>query len=417
MLNLRLYGNPEAPEIYRIRDFLRRSSVDYTWVDISNPENIAAANIPDSQKILFEDPSATAIEFSDGGWLANPTLENVVRGLGWLRKPKYDEYDVSIYGAGPAGLSAAVYAASEGLKTILVERDAIGGQAGTSSLIENYMGFPQGISGAELALRGREQALKFGAEILLLREGLTGSFSGNRIHVTLSNGDVITARANICATGIAYRKLGLANEDRFLNNGVYYGAGASEAILCQGKPIVVVGGGNSAGQAVSYFSGFAAKVYMVIRGANLKDTMSDYLLRRVTQIPNVEVLFNTQVTALEGDGHLEKLRLVNSKDNSSAWYDTNHLFLCIGGVPHTDWAAGTHIRDPLGYLITGADLLPQSGFAGSWPLDRLPYHLETSMPGSFAAGDVRYNAVKRVASAVGEGAMAVTFVHKYLLSL
>jgi thioredoxin reductase (NADPH) len=416
MLKLRLYDNPESPEIYRIRDFLRRSSVDYTWIDTTDPANIAAANIPASQKMLFENPAATAVEFPDGGWLPNPTLENIVRGLGWLHKPKYDEYDVSIYGAGPAGLSAAVYAASEGLKTVLVERDAIGGQAGTSSLIENYMGFPQGISGAELAKRGREQAIKFGAEILLLREGFKASYSNNRMHVTLTNGDVLSSRANICATGIEYRKLGLENEDKFTNNGLYYGAGASEAVLCQGKPIVVVGGGNSAGQAVSYFSGFAAKVYMVVRGGNLKDTMSDYLLRRVTTIPNVEVLFNTQVTELEGEGHLEKIRLVNSKDNTSAWYDTNHLFLCIGGIPHTAWAAGTHIRDPLGYLITGADLLPHPEFAGLWPLSRIPYHLETSLPGSFAAGDVRYNAVKRVASAVGEGAMAVTFVHNYLIS-
>ena len=417
MFKLRLYGDPESPNLYLIRDFLRRSGVDYEGFDTSNPASLAAANIPDSQKSLFVTPGATAVEFPDGGWLTDPTVENIARGLGWLRKPKYEEYDVSIYGAGPAGLSAAVYAASEGLKAILVERSAIGGQAGTSSLIENYMGFPQGVSGAELAKRGREQVMKFGAEILLLREGYKGAFSGNRIHVTLTNGDVLTSRSNICATGIEYRKLGLPDEDKFTNCGLYYGAGASEAILCKGKTIVVVGGGNSAGQAVSYFSGFAGKVYMIIRGANLKDTMSDYLLRRITQLPNVEVKFNCRVTALEGESRLQRIEVSCDKDNTSTWYETEHLFLCIGGIPHTQWAADTHIRDQQGYLITGADLLPHAEFANTWQLDRLPYHLETSVPGSFAAGDVRYNAVKRVAAAVGEGAMAVTFVHKYLLSL
>lgn len=417
MLKIRLYGDPESPNLYLIRDFLRRSNVEFQGVDTTNPAGLAAADIPDAQKSLLLAPGSSAVEFPDGSWLTDPTVENVVRGLGWLRKPKYELYDVSIYGAGPAGLSAAVYAASEGLKAILVERDAIGGQAGTSSLIENYMGFPNGISGADLAQRGREQVMKFGCEILLLRAGSKAAFSDNRILVTLNNGDVLAARSTICATGIEYRKLGLPGEDKFTNCGLYYGAGASEANLCKGKTVVVVGGANSAGQAVSYLSGFADKVLMVVRGANLSDTMSDYLLQRITRLPNVELQFNCQVTALEGDSRLQRVKVSCDKDNTETWYETEHLFLCIGGIPHTQWAAETHIRDPQGYLITGADLLTQTGFANTWPLQRLPYYLETSVPGSFAAGDVRYNSVKRVAAAVGEGAMAVTFVHKYLLSL
>jgi thioredoxin reductase (NADPH) len=414
MNKLKLYGKPDSSEMYPIRDFLSRSVVDYDLFDIDDK-----AALPTDRPVGVDQlGDYPAIEFPDGQFLVNPDLEEVAAHLGWINKPSYDEYDLSIYGAGPAGLSAAVYAASEGLKTVLVEREAIGGQAGTSSLIENYMGFPDGISGAELAERARQQALKFGVEILLLREGINGTFHNNRMFVDLRSGGTLVSKASICATGVEYARLKLEGEERFFHKGVYYGAGASEACFCYGKDIFIVGGGNMAGQAASYFSGFARKVYMVIRRDNLSHTLSDYLVKRIKGIPNVEILYNSNVTALEGDRELDRIKITNKLDNTETWYDTNKLFICIGGDPNTDWAIESNIiRCPSGYLVTGSDLINHEGFKERWQLERLPYHLETSMPGLFAAGDVRFSSVKRVASAVGEGAMAVTQVHQYLAGL
>jgi thioredoxin reductase (NADPH) len=411
MKKLTLFSPPDAPELYSLRDFLQRSVVAYEWVDVTT-----ARTLPAGLREAYEAGRwAPAITFPDGQLLLNPTVEEVAEHLGWISKPSQQEYDVSIYGAGPAGLSAAVYAASEGLRTVLIEREAIGGQAGTSSLIENYMGFPDGIAGAELAERARQQALKFGVDILLLREGIKGTFYDHRIHVELANGDRLVARANICATGVEYEKLHLPNEAQFFNKGLYYGAGASEAFFCQNKDVYIVGGGNSAGQAASYFAGFARRVYMVIRKGSLAATLSDYLVKRVTTIPNISILYHSTVQELAGDAVLQGIKIENSLDGTTTWHQTGKLFICIGGKPNTDWAQETSIiRDPNGYLITGNDLVGRAGFPDCWPLARPPYHLETSVPGSFAAGDVRLNSVKRVASAVGEGAMAVTLVHKYL---
>jgi len=415
MNKLTLFGPPDAPELYELRDFLQRSVVQYDWVDVTDDLSALPASL---RQAYATGHRAPAIAFPDGQVVLNPTVQEVAQHLGWISKPSSQDYDLSIYGAGPAGLSAAVYAASEGLRTVLIEREAIGGQAGTSSLIENYMGFPEGIAGAELAERARQQALRFGVDILLLREGIKGTFYNNRIHVDLASGDQLVARANICATCVEYAKLGLPNEAQFFNKGVYYGAGASEAMFCRGRDVLVVGGGNSAGQAASYFAGFARKVYMVIRKGNLAATLSDYLVKRVTTTPNIEILYHVTVQELAGDHVLEGVKLVNSQDGTATWYDTSKLFICIGGKPNTEWARDTAIiRDPNGYLVTGPDLVGRAGFPECWPLARPPYHLETSVPGSFAAGDVRLNSVKRVASAVGEGAMAVTLVHKYLAEL
>jgi thioredoxin reductase (NADPH) len=324
---------------------------------------------------------------------------------------------LAIYGAGPAGLSAAVYGASEGLKTIVIERSAIGGQAGTSSKIENYLGFPAGISGAELAERAREQALRFGAEILMAREGVRGEFTAGERTGYLADGTKIIARCAICATGVQYRRLGLPNEEHYLGAGLYYGAGASEAALCRQDHVIVIGGGNSAGQAAMYFSRYARLVTVVIRGDSLKNTLSMYLLDRIRAAPNIEVLTHTEVTALEGDELLRSVTLTNNKTREQQQVSTSWVFACIGGVPHTDWAVEAGIvRDEAGYLVTGPDLLHQGRVPEVWPISRSPYYLETSMPGLFAAGDVRHGAIKRCASAVGEGAMAVTFVHRYLES-
>jgi len=409
MNKLKLYGEPDSPEIYPIRDFLKRSVVDFEWIDI-NTQSKYIGDIAEKKHPV--------IEFPDGKVLIDPSLEQIARELGWIIKPKYTEYDLSIYGAGPAGLSAAVYAASEGLKTILVEREAIGGQAGTSSLIENYLGFPEGISGAELAERARQQALKFGVEILLLKEGVKGTFYDNRIHVDFASGEKLVAKTNICATGVEYARLNLPDESRFFHKGVYYGAGASEAFFCQDKDLYIVGGGNSAGQAATYFSGFAKRVFMVIRKGNLAETLSEYLIQRIATIKNIFVLYYAEVTELEGDEYLQRIKIRNRKDGTEIWHETSKLFICIGGKPNTEWAAETAIcRDPNGYLYTGNDLVTLDQYKSCWPLERPPYHLETSVPGSFAAGDVRFNSVKRVASAVGEGAMAVTQVHQYLSNL
>ncbi len=408
---IKLYGQPNSPEAYKIRDFLKRSVVEFDWIELLSDEDCYR----ELGLASLEELRLPVVELIDGTQLFAPTVQEVAQHLGWVRQPKFQEYDLSIYGAGPAGLSAAVYAASEGLRTVLIERHAVGGQAGSSSLIENYLGFPKGISGSDLAEKARQQAVKFGVELLILREGVKAEFKDNRIYVDLANGSKMIARTNICATGVEYRRLNLPNEERFLNRGVYYGAGASEAPLCRNKHVFVVGGGNSAGQAVMYFSQFAQKVIMLVRSNNLASSLSQYLVDRITNTSNIEVLYNSQVSKLHGDGNLQQITITNLDSGSTQEVDTQHLFISIGGVPNTEWAKDTNIiRDKAGFLITGSDLLKNERFQELWILNRDPYYLETSVPGSFAAGDVRQNSVKRVASAVGEGAMAVTFVHKYL---
>ncbi len=417
---VRLYGLPNSAEAYEIRDFLNRSVVEFDWIALTcDADCYKELELPTLSNVRLP-----VVEFPDGTQLFAPTIREIAQRLGWVTQPKFKEYDLSIYGAGPAGLSAAVYAASEGLRTVLVERHAVGGQAGTSSLIENYMGFPEGISGADLAERARQQAVKFGIELLLLREGMKSEFRNNRIYTDMADGSKMIARANICATGIEYRRLNLPNEDQFLKVGLFYGAGASEAPMCGGEHVFIVGGGNSAGQAAMYLSRYAAKVTMLIRGDTLAATLSQYLLKRITNTSNIEALFNAQVTGLTGDTSLHQItgdtslhqiEVTNCRDGSAQQIDTRRLFVCIGGAPNTEWAKDTHIvRDQAGYLVTGSDLLKEGRLPQCWTLERDPFFLETSIPGSFAAGDVRHGSVKRVASAVGEGAMAVTFVHRYL---
>jgi thioredoxin reductase (NADPH) len=408
---IRVLGTRGSALAYAIRDFLYRSDVPFEWVELTNNEQARS----EAQVSGLDDERLPVFLFPDGTRLEHPTVRRVTEKLGWFRNPSRSEYDLAIYGGGPAGLSAAVYGASEGLKTVLVERWALGGQAGSSPKIENYLGFPKGISGAELAERAREQACHFGAEILLNREGVRGEFMPGKGIGYLADGTKIIARASLCATGIDYRRLGLPNEERLHGAGIYYGAGASEAIFCENEHVYVVGGGNSAGQAALHFCRYTPKVTLVAREDSLEQSMSEYLIDRIRSEPKVEVLVSTVVTALHGERVLTAITLRNTRTGAEWMAETSRLFLCLGGVPHTQWAEEVGIvRDGGGYLVTGLDLLKKGERPKNWKLERDPYYMETNMPGVFAAGDVRHGSVKRCASAVGEGAMAVTFIHRYL---
>jgi thioredoxin reductase (NADPH) len=409
---LTLIGVHRSPKGYALRDFLHRSNIPFIWAELTSDAEAREK----AQVSGLSDPRLPICIFPDGERMESATIRQVVEKLGWFKTPSRTEYDLAILGAGPAGLSAAVYGASEGLKTVVIERSVIGGQASTTTRIENYLGFPQGISGNELTARAREQACRFGAEILLLRTGVSAEFKPGFGVGELEDGTKLVMHASICASGIQYRRLGLPEEDRFLGAGVYYGAGASEAQFCIGDEVYVVGGGNSAGQAVMHFSRYARSVVMVLRGGGLKETVSQYLIDRILANPKVKLLTNTLVTALHGDDTLKEITLTNKLTGESKTVPCGWLFLCLGGIPNTDWAekAGI-IRDEAGYLVTGTDLKKFGLNQNNWPIDRDPYFLETNVPGVFAAGDVRHGSVKRCASAVGEGATAVTSVHRYLM--
>ena len=410
---VRLYGKRGCPAAYAIRDFLHRSDIPFEWIELRDDEHarkeLGVENVDDSRLPICI--------FGDGTRIERPSVRQITEKLGWFRNPSRSEYDLAIYGAGPAGLSASVYGASEGLKTVLVERLAVGGQAATSPKIENYLGFPEGISGAGLAERAREQASRFGTEILIHRAGVRGEFTPGKGVVDLDDGTKIISRVSVCATGVEYRRLGLPNEEKLFGAGVYYGAGASEAQLCGNEHVVIVGAGNSSAQASLYLAHYARKVSIVMRGERLNDNVSEYLVDRVTHTPNIEIVPKSLVVALHGDDMLRAVTLRNCETGEERMIETSFLFLCLGGVPNTQWAKEVGIvRDEEGYLVTGPDLRKFSTPGETWKLNREPYYLETSMPGVFAAGDVRHGSIKRVASAVGEGAMAIAFVHRYLAS-
>jgi thioredoxin reductase (NADPH) len=408
---VKVYGRLGNAAAYAIRDFLHRCDVPFEWVPLGSDQD--AREQADVEHL--RDERLPVCVFPDGARMETPTIRQLIERLGWFRNPSRAEYDLAIYGAGPAGLSAALYAGADGLSTVLVERWAIGGQAGSSSRIENYLGFPEGISGTELAERARKQAEKFGVEILLAREGVSAQLQPGRGVGVLEDGTKIIARASICATGVTYRCLGLPNEAQLLGAGLYYGAGASEAPLTAGEHVVIVGGGNSAGQAAMNFAPHAARVSMVVRGDSLKSTLSHYLIQRIETTRNIEVLTRTEVTALRGDKTLREIALRHTATGEERRVPTRWLFVCIGGEPQTHWAGAIGMaRDDAGYLVTGRDLLCDGARPPGWPLDREPFLLETNIPGVFAAGDVRHGAVRRCASAVGEGAMAVAFVHRVL---
>lgn len=406
---VKVVGHRWSARSHEIRDFLARNAVPYRWYAADEPEGgrlLAAAGA---------DPSAVPLVLPrDGPPLPNPTPAELARHVGLSTNPSTDFYDLIIVGGGPAGLGAAVYAASEGLRTVLVEREATGGQAGQSSRIENYLGFPAGVSGAQLTDRARRQTLKFGAEMLNTRvaEGLEAR--GSARVVRFEDGSELAAHAVLLATGVSYRLLDAPGLVEFNGRGVFYGAAATEAAGCVDQDVFVVGGANSAGQAAAFFAKHATSVTLLVRGAQLQDSMSYYLIEQLQALPNVTVRTCTKVVAGSGSTRLESITLRDSRTGATEEVPVGWLFVYIGAAPLTGWLDGVVARDQHGFVLAGPDLLRDGRRPAGWTLDRDPYYLETSLPGVFVAGDARADSVKRVASAVGEGAMAVTILHRYL---
>jgi thioredoxin reductase (NADPH) len=377
-----------------------------------------ASDEPEGQRLLAAaktDGLALPVVITpDGDPMVEPTDAELAARVGLATTPSQDFYDLIVIGGGPAGLGAAVYGASEGLRTVLVEQLATGGQAGQSSRIENYLGFPDGVSGAQLTDRARRQATKFGAEVLTTREVTGLEVRGPARRVTFADGSFLDAHTVILATGVSYRRLGAPGLDDLTGRGVYYGSALTEAAAGAGQDVYVVGGANSAGQAALYLSRFAKSVTMLVRGSSLEKSMSYYLVKRIADIPNISVRTGTEVVRASGEDHLEHLTLRDTAQGTTETVDAQLLFLFIGAAPLTDWLDGVVTRDARGFVVTGPDLSPGGERPRGWSLDRMPYYLETSVPGVFVAGDARAESAKRVASAVGEGAMAVMLVHRYL---
>jgi thioredoxin reductase (NADPH) len=407
-----LVGSRSSTEAYAIRDFLTRNRIVYDWKDIDAGETHDAYR-PGMRLPLCLLPDGSrpeGVSLHEGA-----TVETVARGLGLVAEPRLGEYDLTIVGAGPAGLAAAVYAASEGLRTMVVEAVAPGGQAGTTSLIENYLGFPDGVSGSQLAARATVQAERFGAEILLARPvDDVAPDSGGYIS-RLSDGTTIASRAVLYAAGVEWRRLDAPGVDRLLGAGVYYGAGPSEALGCRGCNVVIIGGGNSAGQACMRFSRYAAHVTLLVRGDGLSASMSQYLIDQIAERENIEVRLRSQVVSVDGDDHLRTIAVATAGSDAIETLPASALFICIGGIPRTHCADRVGlILDSTHFLLTGTDLAAGGRKPPGWTLTRAPFPLETNLPGFFAAGDVRSGSVKRCAAATGEGAMSVSLVHRHL---
>ena len=406
-----LIGHQWSADTQAAKEFLARNQVPYRHLDVTDPTGarlLAAAGLAD-------DVPLPVVLLPDGSVLERPSLRELAARAGLSTEAGSPFYDLVVVGGGPAGLGAAVYGASEGLRTLLVERAATGGQAGQSSRIENYLGFPQGLSGAELAQRARDQAVRFGVEVVTAAEvtGVEPQGDGRVVH--LDGAGSVTAHAVVLATGVSYTRLPAAGVDAFAGRGVFYGAAAHEAVNCTGQDVYVVGAANSAGQAALFFRRYAARVVLVVRGSDLRRSMSEYLVARIEADPTIEVRLCTEVVGAGGDEHLETLELRDGVRGVVEQVRAGWLFVFIGAVPRTDWLGERFARDGRGFVLTGLELLDADGRPPpDWPLQRDPYLLESSVPGVFVAGDVRAASVKRVASAVGEGAMAVTLVHTYL---
>jgi thioredoxin reductase (NADPH) len=410
---VRLLAGRWAPGGHLIRDFLTRNQVPYAWLDPTEDAEgkKLAASLEESEPL---DPAIPMVLFADGSTLRDPSTREIAEKVGLQTRAALPFYDVVIVGGGPAGLAAAVYASSEGLKTILVEQEAPGGQAGTTSRIENYLGFPAGLSGGDLARRGLAQARRLGAEILSPDEVTAIRRDDPYRVVTLAAAGDVSCQTVVVATGVSYRQLDVPGAAELAGAGVYYGAATTEAVLYRDQEVAVVGGGNSAGQAAVYLSRFARRVFLMVRTPELSG-MSQYLVDQIGACPNIEVRFETSVTAAHGEGHLASVSVTGPKGEEDL--PLAAIFVFIGQQPRTEWLEGTVIRDSGGFVLTGSQLLEEGKRPAGWGLDRDPFLLESSLPGIFVAGDVRHRSVKRIASAVGEGAMAVQFVHQYLSGL
>jgi len=408
---IRVIGNRWSPQSHQIKNFLARNQVPYQWLDI---ELEAEAQ----QLVSFTDAEAPKhlplVLFPDGTRLEQPSNMQVAEKIGLRTQAERPFYDLVIVGGGPAGLAAAVYGASEGLGTVMIEREAPGGQAGSSSRIENYLGFPVGLSGADLARRAVTQARRFGVEILNPQEVVSIRVEDPYRVVQLTDGSEISCHALLVATGVAWRTLNVPGIEKLTGAGVYYGAAQTEAIACQGEDVYIVGGANSAGQAAMYFSKYARQVIMLVRGDSLEKGMSQYLVDQIEGTENITVRLNASVVEVKGETSLEAITIWDSTTGEKQTVPATSLFIFIGASPHTDWLDGVVERDERGFILTGPDLVRQGKRPKGWTLDRDPLLLETNVPGIFAAGDVRHGSVKRVASGVGEGAIAVQLIHQYL---
>ena len=410
---IRVLGTRWSPRCYELRDFLARNHVPYQWIDAELSSGDA-----DTKRLLdVLGPEATnlpVVLFPDGTKLLDGVPVEVAQKVGLRTRAQTDFYDLAIIGGGPAGLAAAVYGASEGLHTVIVEREAPGGQAGMSSRIENYLGFPTGLSGGDLARRAVVQARRFGVEILSPQEALSVRTEDPYRIIKLADGSEISCHALMVATGVQWRRLEAPGIDALQGAGVYYGGGTTEAFSSQGERVYVVGGANSAGQAAMNFSKYADRVVILVRGEGLAATMSQYLIDQIQQTPNIQVWTHASVAEVHGDKHLEEISVLCSDTNRVERVPASSMFIFIGALPRTEWLAGLVERDERGFLLTGPDLMRNGERPKGWVPDRDPFLLETNVPGIFAVGDVRRGSVKRVASGVGEGSVAVQFIHQYL---
>ncbi len=403
---VRVIGHRFSKDSHDLRDFLARNRVPARWLDVERDgearELLAVAGVP-----LDRMPVAL---LEDGSVLERPTVLELAERLGVASQPTQDHYDLVIVGGGPAGLAAAVYGASEGLRTVMVEREAPGGQAGQSSRIENYLGFPAGLSGSDLARRATDQARRLGAELLTISDAVALRAEGAGRLVDLSGGGTLSANCVLVASGVSYRQLDAPGFAERTGAGIYYGAALTEARSCADQHVVIIGGANSAGQAAVYFGGYASRVTMLVRGPDLERSMSHYLIEQIAALPNVEVRTGSSAVAADGEGQRLERLTVRGPDGEESYLDADACFVFIGALPLTDWLDGVVARDERGFILAGPDAQ-----AAGWPLKRDPYLLETTVPGVFVAGDVRARSIKRVASAVGEGSMAVSLIHQYLV--
>jgi thioredoxin reductase (NADPH) len=410
---IRVLGTRWSPRCYELRDFLARSHVPYQWIDVEG-----AANDPETQTLMDalgpDKNELPVVLFPDGARMLNSVPADLAQKVGLRTRAETSFYDLAIVGGGPAGLAAAVYGASEGLHTVIVEREAPGGQAGMSSRIENYLGFPSGLSGGDLARRAVVQAKRFGVEILAPQSAVGLRTENSYRILKMADANEISCHALMIATGVQWRRLDAPGIDRLQGAGVYYGGGTTEALSCKGETVYVVGGANSAGQAAINFSKYAERVVILVRGESLSSTMSQYLIDQIQETANIQLWTHASVSEVHGDTHLEEISVLCSDTNKVERVPASSMFIFIGALPRTDWLGDPVQRDDRGFILTGPDLIHGGQRPKGWTLERDPFLLETSVPGVFAVGDVRHGSVKRVASGVGEGSVAVHYIHQYL---